>query len=67
MDDLTKLILEKYDRAKVLEIYFARLNGRTIETIPADYADLYEVELNSVKAYLLGQGPQDSSVFRLLN
>ena len=67
---MVRAILEKYDRSKILEVYFSRLDGRMPENIPGDSFDLYEIELNAIKNFLLGQHPHDSilqKVFRIMN
>lgn len=65
-----RIILEKFERAKILEVYFSRLDGRVPEEIPASYQKLYEVELSQIKNFLLGQHPQDTllqKVFRMMS
>lgn len=66
----TRIILEKFERSKILEVYFSRLDGRTPDSIPSDYHELYKVELNDIKSFLLGQHPHDSilqRIFRMMN
>jgi hypothetical protein len=48
-------ILEKYDRSKILEIYFSRMDGRVHENIPLEYSDLYQMSLEDIKHFLSGQ------------
>lgn len=67
---LVRSILEKYERAKILEVYFSRIDGRLPEIIPPEHSELYEIELSSIKGFLLGQHPQDTllmKVFRIMN
>lgn len=67
---LTRTILEKFERAKILEVYFSRLDGRVPDEIPADSHELYEVDLKDIKAFLLGQHPQDTllhKIFRIMS
>ena len=67
---LVRSILEKYERAKILEIYFSRVDGRLPEIIPPEQSELYEIELSAIKGFLLGQHPQDTllmKVFRIMN
>lgn len=67
---LVRSILEKYERSKILEVYFARVDGRLPEIISPEHRDLYEIELNSIKGFLLGQHPQDTllmKIFRIMN
>lgn len=65
-----RTVLEKFERSKILEIYFLRLDGRSPEEIPAEYSELYQLELNDIKAFLLGQHPQDTllhKIFRIMS
>ena len=67
---MARSILEKYDRSKILEVYFSRIDGRQPEFVPAGEEDIYEIELNVIKGFLLGQHPQDTllhKVFRIMN
>ena len=67
---MARTILEKYDRSKILEVYFSRIDGRRPESIPSGEEDIYELELGVIKGFLLGQHPQDTllqKVFRLMN
>lgn len=63
-------VLEQFERSKILEVYFSRLDGRLPESIPSEFQELYEIELSSIKGFLLGQHPQDTllmKVFRIMN
>lgn len=63
-------VLEKFERSKILEIYFARLDGRLPEQIPEEYESLYAIDLPTIKSFLMGQHPQDpllQKVFRMMN
>lgn len=63
-------VLEKYERSKILEVYFARIDGRIPELINPEEEDIYNLDLNSIKGFLLGQHPQDTilqKVFRIMN
>lgn len=67
---MVRTVLEKYERSKILEVYFSRLDGRVPENIPGDHYDLYEIELSAIKNFLLGQHPYDSilqKIFRIMN
>jgi hypothetical protein len=66
METSVKVILEQYERAKLLEIYFARVNGRGPSHETAECRDLYAIDLRDMKMFLLGQG-SDKNVIRLLN
>jgi len=58
-------ILGKFERAKILEVYFARLDGRVPENVKEDYSILYAIDLKTIKGYLLGQHPQDAILHKL--
>lgn len=65
-----KEILEKFERSRILEVYFSRLDGRIPEHISDEYQELYQVELVEIKNFLLGQHPQDSllqKIFRMMS
>lgn len=67
---IVRSVLERFERAKILEVYFARLDGRVPNDVPEEVSDLYEIELSDIKAFLLGQHPQDTllhKVFRIMN
>ena len=67
METSAKLIMEKYERSRLLEVYFARLNGRAMNDSLSDDEDLYQIDLTFMKAYLLGQSSQDNNLFRLMS
>lgn len=63
-------VLVKFERSKILEVYFARLDGRVPEKIPMELVGLYDIDLEHIKAFLLGQHPQDTllhKIFRIMN
>lgn len=62
-----KQILDQYDRARILEVYFARLDGRLPERIPAEVSDLYTIRLEDIKEFLLGQRPADPLLQQFIN
>ena len=62
---MVRSTLEKFDRSKILEVYFSRIDGRVPETILPEFAALYDIELDQIKAFLLGQHPQDTLLHRL--
>lgn len=67
---MDRLILERFERSKILEVYFSRIDGRVPNIIPDSYQELYQVDLSSIKNFLLGQYPQDtllSKIFRLMH
>ncbi len=67
---MTRIILEKFERSKILEVYFSRIDGRIPKSIPDSYQELYQLELGAIKSYLLGQHPQDTlltKIFRIMN
>lgn len=62
--------LGKFERSKILEVYFSRLDGRIPEHISGDYEELYAIDLDVIKTFLLGQHPQDTllqKIFRIMN
>jgi proteasome assembly chaperone (PAC2) family protein len=64
----TKEVLEKFERGRILEVYFSRLDGRLPTNIPSDHHELYQLQLNDMKNYLLGHHPQDTlmqKIFRM--
>lgn len=67
---MVRATLAKFDRAKILQVYFSRLDGRLPETLDVECNELYEIPLQDIKAYLLGQHPHDSilqRIFRIMN
>lgn len=67
---LVRSLLERHDRAKILEVYFDRLDGRVPDEIPEEVRDLYALEMDQIKSYLLGQHPVDpllQKLFRIMN
>jgi hypothetical protein len=64
---MTRTILEKFERSKILEIYFTRLDGRVPEEIPFELEDIYRLELSAIKKFLLGQHPLDPILQRIFN
>ncbi|HXH76116.1 MAG TPA: hypothetical protein VNJ08_14190 [Bacteriovoracaceae bacterium] len=62
--------LESYERSKILEVYFARVDGRIPRTIPLDVQPLYALDLVHIRAFLLGHYPQDNlfnKIFKMIN
>lgn len=57
--------LGKFERAKILEVYFARLDGRMPENVQGEFSILYTIDLRTIKGYLLGQHPQDAILHKL--
>ncbi|MCM2351588.1 MAG: hypothetical protein NDI69_16310 [Bacteriovoracaceae bacterium] len=67
---VVRTVLERFERSKILEVYFARMDGRIPEEIPAEYHELYQLGLNDIKGFLLGQHPQDTllhKIFRIMS
>lgn len=59
--------LEKYDRAKLVEIYLARAEGGEAPAeAPEEVKQVYATDLKKLEAYLLGQMPADTLVHKLL-
>jgi hypothetical protein len=62
--------LGKFERSKILEVYFARFDGREPSKIPVEYKELYEIDLSFIKRFLLNQNPRDAilqQLFRMMN
>lgn len=62
-----RTMLERFERSKILEVYFARVDGRVPRIVPFELKPLWEIELSEIKAYLLGQHPHDNILSRLLS
>ena len=65
-----RITLGKFERSKILQVYFARLDGRTPEEIPSEYQELYSIELSAIKTFLLNQHPQDAllqKIFKMMS
>ncbi len=65
-----RITLGKFERSKILQVYFARLDGRTPEEIPSEYQELYSIELQAIKTFLLNQHPQDAllqKIFKMMS
>ena len=62
-----KKYLDSFERAKILEIYFLRIEGRINDSIPRVHEVLYSMDLNEMKTYLLGQETKDSILPQVLN
>jgi hypothetical protein len=59
--------LDSFERAKILEIYFLRIDGRLHDVIPQGDEALYTTDLCEIKNYLLGQASKDSVLLKVLN
>ena len=60
-----KTMLERYERAKILEVYFARVDNRVPVSMTLDDLPLYEVDLVQMKSYLLGKYPEQNIFTKL--
>lgn len=47
-------ILSKFERLKILQVYFTRISGRVITEIPVEYRELYDIDLPVIKKFLMG-------------
>lgn len=47
-------ILSKFERSKILQVYFTRISGRVIIEIPDEYRELYDIDLPVIKKFLMG-------------
>ena len=62
-----RVMLEKYEQSKIIEVYFARLDDRLPDIIASAEADLYSMNLEDMKDYLLDQKPANPILQQLLN
>ncbi len=65
-----RMTLGKFERSKILQVYFGRLDGRYPQEIPPDCEELYRTELSEIKNFLINQYPQDSllqKIFKVMN
>lgn len=60
-----KEILLKYERSKILEVYFSRLDGRNKND--KDDNELYELSLEDLKLFLAGKFKEDPILQQLSN
>lgn len=60
-----RITLGKFERSKILQVYFARLDGRSPEDAPAEFQELYSIDLAVIKSFLLNQHPQDAILQRI--
>lgn len=56
----------RFGKSKVLEVYFARLDGRLPEVVPSYEADLYLLPMNAIKEFLLERGHHDPLLRKIL-
>jgi hypothetical protein len=61
------MILTSFERRTLLDVYFARADGRTPDTIPAAHADLYSMEITVIRDFLLNQRPVDPLLVKIIN
>jgi hypothetical protein len=47
-------VLEKFERATILQVLFSRIEGRRPEDLPSAIAPLYEIEIEEIRAFLMG-------------
>ena len=58
--------MNRFGRTKVLEVYFARLDGRLPEVVPSYEAELYLLPLEEIKEFLLERGHHDPLLKKIL-
>ncbi len=64
---VAKATLNRYPRTKILESYFLRMeNPDSGSQAPLGLEELYAVDIDFVKEFLLGQHPQDDILASLL-
>ncbi|HXH31428.1 MAG TPA: hypothetical protein VNJ01_11490 [Bacteriovoracaceae bacterium] len=64
---MARTILRKYPCSKILESYFNRLHSTQSYEIPEDQSELYTLELEEVKDFLLSQHPMDDLFQKILH
>lgn len=64
--DEVREIMNRFGRSKVLEVYFARLDGRFPDVVPSYEADLYLLDLLQIKEFLLERGHHDPLLKKIL-
>lgn len=67
MESVEKLILEKYDRAKLLEVYFSRMQRQKTADDSSALTELDVIDLAVIKSFLLNENLRDRNVFRVIN
>lgn len=63
----SKKILDSFERSKILEIYFLRIEGRSPASTLNKYEPLFSIELKEIKNYLLCHESKDSMLSKVLN
>lgn len=61
-----RAVLDQFERFRILEVFFARLDNRLPDVIPAEYAELYAMDLEEIRNYLLNQHPRDPILHRFI-
>lgn len=59
-------LMGRFSRSKVLEVYFARLDERIPAVVPSYEADLYLMDLEEMKNFILEQGHHDPLLKKIL-
>lgn len=52
-------ILGKYNYSNILQVYFQRSEHSEVEVITEGLEELYEIDLDQLKAFLLNRPPED--------
>lgn len=63
-------VLVKFDRAKILEAYFARIDAREPNLTLAESLEISSIDTEYIRSFLLNQWSQDSvlqQVVRMMN
>ncbi len=60
-------MLDSFERSKILEIYFLRIEGRSDASMSKHYGPLFSIELSEMKNYLLHRDSKDSILSKVLH
>ncbi len=63
----SKKMLDSFERSKILEIYFLRIDGRSDSALAKNYGPLFAIEINEIKDYLLHLDSKDSMLQKFLH
>ena len=66
-DREVRQLLEKHPRDLLVQIYQIRAAGKTPEQIPEQFKDIFEMKLETLQSYLLGEMPSDKDLNRILS
>lgn len=59
-------LLSRCDRSVLLQVFFTRWDGVIPAVIPQEMAELYQLDLEDIKTFLMNQQPQDLILKKLM-